>query len=300
MKPFRNPFVVLLLAALASTGCSDAPGPLSTDVDVQFSRGRQAVVDVIVVIDASFAPGGHVANQAAAAAIARSLGIEASASYGTALFGFAGSVPEGRINGLANDPRVAYVERDQVASIPAPRAQAPKFCKDNPSHPACGDGGDEDPPTSGQTTPWGIDRVGGAIDAPTATAWVIDTGIDFGHSDLNADEGRSRNFVTRGKKSASDGNGHGTHVTGTIGAIDNSQDVVGVAAGASVVAIRVLDNSGSGAYSWVIAGVDYVAANAGSGDVANMSLGGTTLPGARRRGAQRGRLRNSLRSRGGQ
>lgn len=77
-----------------------------------------------------------------------------------------------------------------------------------------------------------------------------------------------------GKNSPDDGNGHGTHVAGTIAAIDNDCDVVGVADGATVVAVRVLDNSGSGTYSGVIAGVDYVAASAGGGDVANMSLGG--------------------------
>ncbi len=82
------------------------------------------------------------------------------------------------------------------------------------------------------------------------------------------------NFVTRGKNSADDGNGHGTHVAGTIAAIDNDIDVVGVAAGATVVPVRVLSNNGSGYMSWVLAGVDYVAANADPGDVANMSLGG--------------------------
>jgi subtilisin family serine protease len=63
-------------------------------------------------------------------------------------------------------------------------------------------------------------------------------------------------------------------VAGTIAAINNNCDVVGVAAGATVVGVRVLDNSGSGSWAGVIAGVDYVAANADAGDVANMSLGG--------------------------
>ncbi len=103
---------------------------------------------------------------------------------------------------------------------------------------------------------------------------MIDTGIDYNHADLNVDTVRAANFVTRGKSSASDGNGHGTHVAGTIAAIDNGIDVVGVAAGATVVPVRVLDNSGSGFYSWVIAGIDHVAEFASPGDVANMSLGG--------------------------
>jgi subtilisin family serine protease len=134
---------------------------------------------------------------------------------------------------------------------------------------------------SGSTTeeiPYGVTRVGsGSGDGKTA--WVIDTGIDLDHADLNVDVARSRTMFTSGRdgNSADDGNGHGTHVAGTIGAIKgNSIGVVGVAYGATVVAVKVLDSRGSGSYSGVIAGVDYVAANAQPGDAANMSLGGPT------------------------
>jgi subtilisin family serine protease len=98
------------------------------------------------------------------------------------------------------------------------------------------------------------------------------------HPDLNVDVDRSAVFLSKGPGSGTpdDGNGHGSHVAGTIGALDNDIDVVGVAAGASVVAVKVLDDRGSGSYSGVIDGVDYVAANGSSGDVANMSLGGPT------------------------
>ena len=84
------------------------------------------------------------------------------------------------------------------------------------------------------------------------------------------------NAFTKGKDSdlSSDGNSHGTHVAGTIAAINNNIGVVGVAAGATVVPVKVLDSRGSGSYSGVIAGVDFVAANGSNGDVANMSLGG--------------------------
>ena len=71
-----------------------------------------------------------------------------------------------------------------------------------------------------------------------------------------------------------DQNGHGTHVAGTVGAKNNTTGVVGVASDALVVAVRVLNRNGSGTTSGVIAGVDYVAANAAAGDAANMSLGG--------------------------
>jgi subtilisin family serine protease len=87
---------------------------------------------------------------------------------------------------------------------------------------------------------------------------------------------RSITVFTSGKdaKSADDGNGHGTHVAGTIAAKNNTVGVIGVAYDASVVAVKVLDSRGSGSYSGVIKGVDYVAATGKAGDVANMSLGG--------------------------
>jgi subtilisin family serine protease len=79
----------------------------------------------------------------------------------------------------------------------------------------------------------------------------------------------------RTKTTPDDGNGHGTHVAGIIAAKNNETYTIGVAAGAEVVAVRVLDRGGSGLWSWVIAGVDYVAQNAATTDVANMSLGGS-------------------------
>jgi len=101
---------------------------------------------------------------------------------------------------------------------------------------------------------------------------VIDSGIDLDHKDLNVDKAKSKTYVG---KTPDDENGHGTHVAGTIAAINNSIGVVGVAAGAPVVAVRVLDRRGSGSISGVIKGVDYVAQNCVSSDVANMSLGGS-------------------------
>jgi subtilisin family serine protease len=82
------------------------------------------------------------------------------------------------------------------------------------------------------------------------------------------------NSVSYVRGDADDQNGHGTHVAGTIAAMDNAIGSRGVAPGAKVVAVRVLDRRGSGSTSGVIAGVDYVAGAAGSNDVANMSLGG--------------------------
>ncbi len=125
-----------------------------------------------------------------------------------------------------------------------------------------------------QKTPWGIARVGGPTDfsGSSKTAWVIDTGVDLDHPDLNVDVARSRDFT--GKGTPDDGNGHGTHVSGTIGAIDNNFGVVGVAAGVNVAGIKVLSDQGSGSNANILAGVDYVAQNASPGDVVNLSLGG--------------------------
>ncbi|MCG7560623.1 MULTISPECIES: S8 family serine peptidase [Pseudoalteromonas] len=129
--------------------------------------------------------------------------------------------------------------------------------------------------TQNQTIPWSVSRVGGPVDGNGYTAWVIDTGIDVDHADLNVDSSRGFSAFSKGKNAGvDDANGHGTHVAGTIAALDNSQDVVGVAAGATVIPVKVLDSRGSGSWSGVLAGIDHVAANASPGDCVNMSLGG--------------------------
>ncbi len=126
---------------------------------------------------------------------------------------------------------------------------------------------------SDQIISYGVPIVGGPFSGATGRARFIDTGIDLDHPDPNVDVANSVNFA-RGL-SPDDTNGHGTHVAGTIGAIDNDFGVLGVTPGALVVAVRTLGRFGSGSTSDVIAGVDYVAANADpSADVANMSLGG--------------------------
>jgi subtilisin family serine protease len=83
------------------------------------------------------------------------------------------------------------------------------------------------------------------------------------------------NCTGRNRRAWGDVLGHGTHVAGLVGAIDNAIGVVGVAPGARLWAVRVLDNTGSGTMSSVVCGIDWVAANAATIDVANMSLGGT-------------------------
>ncbi|APU67357.1 S8 family peptidase [Christiangramia flava] len=163
---------------------------------------------------------------------------------------------------------VDYIEEDKIVMFAPP-------CGTPNGAPCDGNGGGG---TGGsQETPYGITRVnGGVAYGGSGIAWVIDTGIDLDHEDLNVDASKGFNAFTSGKdgRSLDDGNGHGSHVAGTIAAKDNSVGVIGVAPGATVVPVKVLDSRGSGSYSGVIAGVDHVAANGKTGDVANMSLGG--------------------------
>ena len=102
---------------------------------------------------------------------------------------------------------------------------------------------------------------------------VIDSGIDQNHSDLNM---VARTDCTIGcvNGAGTDEAGHGTHVAGTIGAIDNSSGVAGMAPGARLWSVRVLDASNSGTSEWIIAGLDWVTARASEIEVANMSFAG--------------------------
>lgn len=242
MRRFTPILAVALLGA-----CADNPTSPNEDLaEFTPALGANAVYgSYIVVLEEG-------ANPRSVAAI---LGINPNHVYSTALNGFAAELNAGQLNALRHNPSVAYVEGDQVATISAVEESNAATTM-----------------TMAQTTPWGITRVGGAADGTGKTAWILDTGIDFEHLDLRVDVARSRNFTRNG--TADDQHGHGTHVAGTIAALNNTIDVVGVAAGATVVAVRVLDRRGSGQYSWIIAGVDYVASAGASGDAANMSLGG--------------------------
>ncbi|GAB2528017.1 S8 family peptidase [Spirosoma aerophilum] len=178
--------------------------------------------------------------------------------YTTAIKGFAAELTAAELTRLQRMPFIASIVPDQFVALAVPAGSVITI--------------------GAQTTPWGISRVGG-IRTYTGDhkAWVIDTGIDFDHPDLNVNVDLSRNFENP-RRTADDDNGHGSHVAGTIGARDNNFGVVGVAPGVEVVAVKVLSAAGSGAYSAILAGVDYVASQAVAGDVANMSLGGPAYP----------------------
>lgn len=177
-------------------------------------------------------------------------------AFGYALEGFvAKNLTEADVQALKNDSRVKSVQQDYLITLA------------KPTKPGGGGGSG----STAQETPWGITRVGGAGDGTGKTAWIIDSGIDLDHPDLNVDTARGLSFT--GDNNPDDGNGHGTHVAGTIAAINNNTGVIGVAAGADVVPLKVLDSSGSGSFSWTIEALDYVYANGSAGDVVNMSLG---------------------------
>lgn len=178
--------------------------------------------------------------------------------YRNSIRGFAANMSATAVTAMRrSNPTIAYCEQDQVVTL------GPITVNARP-------GGGSSP---AESTPWGITRVNGGVSGATGTAWIIDSGIDPTHLDLNIDSGRSRDF-TGSRSGWKDENGHGSHVAGTVAAVDNTIGVIGVAAGARVAAVRVLDRRGSGSYSGVIAGVDYVAGAGVAGDVANMSLGG--------------------------
>ena len=135
-----------------------------------------------------------------------------------------------------------------------------------------------------QSTPTGIDRsqadvsptaaIDGADQRVDVDVAVIDTGVDLDHPDLNVNRSGAENCTLFGLGSADDDHGHGSHVAGTIGALDNTAGVVGVAPGARIWPVKVLNAAGSGTTADVVCGIDYVAAHADQIEVANMSLGG--------------------------
>lgn len=177
-------------------------------------------------------------------------GFSANNVFSAALRGFSARLNARQIQSLRNDPMVAYIEPDGEMQIVV------------------------------QTLPWGINRIDADISSTQAgngsgavtnvNAYVIDTGIDKKHADLNVV--RHVNFAGGLN---SDCHGHGTHVAGTIAARDNTSDVVGVAPGAPLTGVKVLNCAGSGTTSGVIKGVDWVTANAIKPAIANMSLGGS-------------------------
>ena len=202
-------------------------------------------------------------SAASADGLAKQYGGQVDTVFSKALNGFTVSLPEKAAKRLAANPAVEYVEQDQVFTTQATQTNAT----------------------------WGLDRID-QRNRPLSTTYnytstgagvnvyVIDTGLRISHNDFG---GRARNGydAVENDSVAQDGNGHGTHVAGTI-----AGTTYGVAKGATVYGVRVLNNAGSGTTADVVEGIDWVTNNHVKPAVANMSLGGgasTTIDSAVRR-----------------
>ena len=239
------PFIILA-AGFAFTACQDQ-SPTAVDRDLVASSVGDAVPGEWIVVfnrDVPDAPG--LARQLVA-----SHGGALRFTYQYALKGFAASLPDAAVTALRRNPNVAYIEQDQMmqASVTQPNAT------------------------------WGLDRIdqhalplSGTysydVTGAGVTAYIIDTGISAGHPEFGGRASIGADYLGDGQNGV-DCNGHGTHVAGTIGSA-----TYGVAKAVNLVAVRVLDCSGSGSTSGVIAGIDWVTAHAHKPAVANMSLGG--------------------------
>lgn len=224
-------------------------------------------------------------DPAAVAAEHAGLGADVRHVLTAALPGYTARMSAAQAGDVAADPRVAAVIPDRLYRDAAVAA-APVVLATEPTPPGPGVPAVTPRPAGSraQAVPTGVARVkasassaqagngAGAVDADIA---VLDTGIDVDHPDLR---------VAGGTDCVSDGpltddtyddvRGHGTHIAGTAAAKDNDLGVVGVAPGARVWAVRVLDRTGGGSLSTLICGIDWVTAHADTIDVANMSLTG--------------------------
>ena len=246
-------FAVLATVTSAVAGSPAAAAPTG---EIQLAGTANAVPgSYIVVLKESAVAARGVARAAATGAKARSLaatyGGTVSRVYRTALTGYSARMSEAAAQRLAADPAVAYIEQDQVVTLQTTQSNAT----------------------------WGLDRIDQrarplsttytyTYTASNVHAYIIDTGILTSHREFGGRAVSGYDFVDN-DSNATDCNGHGTHVAGTVGG-----STYGVAKEVRLVGVRVLSCSGSGTTAGVVAGIDWVTSNAIKPAVANMSLGG--------------------------
>ncbi|MGQ0839742.1 S8 family peptidase [Actinokineospora sp.] len=239
-----------LVGAVATVTALAAVPAQAQQGEIRLADSASAVADSYIVVLKDGARTADVSSQASGLA-ARYRG-QVGRTYDTVLNGFSVTMSADKARELAADGAVAFVQANQRFSI---RDTQPN------------------PPS------WGLDRIDQrdlpaddsytyATKAESVTAFVVDTGVNAAHSTF---EGRATGGfdAVDNDTDPDDGNGHGTHVAGTIGGAE-----YGVAKGVKIVAVRVLDDSGSGTTDGVVAGIEWVAENHSGPSVANMSLGG--------------------------
>jgi len=252
----RSLAVVLPFLALAA--CSDeVTTPVAPATPPAAASQSMSGKYIVVFKDASFG-GPRASVSRAITDVAEGQSITPSFVYSTALKGFAAQLSEAQVAALRADPRVAYVEPDAEVKLFASGVQTTLYS-------------------------WGLDRIddvdlpldnnyGWGSDGTGVNAYILDSGINLNHLDYVGranyiPNGLNGNFVGDGL-TAADCHGHGSHVSGTVGGTYS-----GVAKGVTIWMGRVVNCSGGGAASMVIAGMDWVAANGLKPGVVNMSLG---------------------------
>lgn len=187
------------------------------------------------------------------------------------------NVSKGKEKDIANDPDIEQIVQDfTIYAIDKPLENPDVAGMSNGSMGSGSMGGG----SPSQIIPTGINWVDAELNTTNegagVTVAVLDTGIDFNHPDLMVNTSLSRDFSgdnTGGKDNNKSIGGHGTHCAGIIAALNNSIGILGVGSQIDLVSVKVLKGSGSGSFSGIIAGLDYVTANANTIAVTNSSFG---------------------------